>query len=98
MKPEVHIAGLLVQTQPEQRKKVAKAIGGLRQAEVPAIGRNGKLVVVCECDSDDRLMALIGRVRELPGVLNVALVYQHVESAEAMEEVIGHEADTPRVH
>jgi periplasmic nitrate reductase NapD len=98
MKPEVHIAGLLVQTQPEHSKRAAKAIAGLRQAEVRAVGRNGKLVVVCECDSDDRLMALIGRLRELPGVLNVALVYQHVESAEAMEEVIAHEADTSRVY
>jgi len=98
MKPEVHIAGLLVQALPEQRRKVAKAVSGLPKAEVRAAGSAGKLVVVCEGDSDDQIMALIGRIRELPGVLNVALVYQHAESAEAMEEVVTDEADTSRIH
>lgn len=99
MEPEVHIAGLLVQTLPEQRRKVAKAIAGLPGAEVRAAGKAGKLVVVCESDGGDEIMALIGRIRGVPGVLNVALVYQHVESAEAMEEeVIIDEADTPRIY
>ncbi|MGE5489710.1 MAG: chaperone NapD [Actinomycetota bacterium] len=98
MKPEVHIAGLLVQTLPESRSKVKRALASLSQVEVHADHRNGKLVVVCECDSEDKLMTLIGRIRDLSGVLNVALVYQHMESAEAMDEVITNEADTPRVH
>ncbi|HJW27245.1 MAG TPA: chaperone NapD [Rhodocyclaceae bacterium] len=98
MKPEVHIAGLLVHTLPENRRKVVKGISGLHRAEVRAGGKAGKLVVVCECDSDDELMSLIGRVRDLPGVLNVALVYQHVESAEAMDEVIADAAEPPRIH
>lgn len=98
MKPEVHIAGLLVQTLPENRRKVVKGITGLHRAEVHAAGKTGKLVVVCECGSDDELMSLIGRIRDLSGVLNVALVYQRVESAEAMDEVIADEADRPRVH
>ena len=96
MELEVHIAGLLVQAQPEQRRRVVKELSDLPGTEVHASGKAGKLVVVCECDSDDELVALIGRIRDLPGVLNVALVYQHVESAEAMkEEVVIDEADTP---
>ena len=98
MKPEVHIAGLLVQTLPENRRKVVKGISGLRRAEVRAAGKTGKLAVVCEGDSDGELMSLIGRIRELPGVLNVALVYQHVEGAAAMDEEIAGEAGPSRIH
>lgn len=98
MKPEVHIAGLLVQTVPEECRKVAKTVSSLPQAEVRASGAAGKLVVVCECGSEDEVMVLVGRIRELPGVLSVALVYQHAESAAAVDEVVSDEADTSRVH
>jgi nitrate reductase NapD len=99
MEPEVHIAGLLVQIQPEHRRRVAKAVGELPGAEVRNVGKPGRLVVVCECAGGDELMALVGRIRDLPGVLNVALVYQHVESAAAMEEEVSiDEADTPGIH
>lgn len=92
--PEVHIAGLLVQCAPARGAAVAAAVAALPGAEVCA-GAAGKLVVVCECGSCDEIMALVGRIRDLPGVLNVALVYQHAESAQAMEEEISHETDSP---
>lgn len=92
---EVHIAGLLVQTGPRLGRQVAAALADLAGVEVHAVDDEGKLVVVCECASSDDVLALIGRIRELPGVLNVALVYQHAESALAMEEEIGYGNDSP---
>src|SRR5690349_8054249 len=102
MEKEVHIAGILVQVLPEQRRRAAKELARLPRTEVHGDGAakaGSKLVVVCECDSGDQLLALAGRIREIPGVLNVALVYQHVENAKAMEEEVDlDEVDTPGVH
>lgn len=96
--PEIHIAGLLVQALPEQGAKVAAALSAFPQIEVHATGAAGRLVAVCECVGADAALALIARICDLPGVVNVALVYQHAESAAAMEEEIGHETDPPRLH
>ena len=98
MESEVHVAGVLVQARPGRAGAVAAAVSGLPNAEVRAIGEAGKLVVVCEGASGADVLALIGRIRDLPGVVDVALVYQHAESAAAMEEEIGDETDPPRVH
>lgn len=96
--PEVHIAGLLVQVRPGDTPRAARAIARLPGTEVHAVAAAGKLVVVCECGSADQTLALIERIRDLPGVLNVALVYQHAEGAAAMDEEISDETDPPRIH
>jgi len=84
-----HVAGLAVMTRPAQVLTVAGALEALENVEVRAIDPAGKLVVVCEGADEDALVAAIGRMRDLAGVLNVALVYQHAEPADAMEEEIG---------
>lgn len=96
--PEVHIAGLLVQTRPARLSRVAAAMAGFPGVEIHARNEAGKLVVVCECGSGHETVALIDRIRDLPGVLNVALVYQHAESAREMEEEMGDETDPPGIH
>ncbi len=98
MEPEVHIAGVLVHALPERVEAVACALAGWPGVEVPAASEAGRLVVVCECASDAAIVALIARIRELAGVVDAALVYQHAESARAMEEEIGDDADPARVH
>lgn len=95
---EVHVTGILVQTLPERTREVCVAMTEFPQADVCAISETGKLVVVCECASADETLALFERIRDLPGVANLALVYQHAESSSAMEEEIDDEADPPRVH
>lgn len=96
--PEIHIAGVLVQARPDCGPAVAMALAELPGTEVHATGNAGRLVVVCECAGGEAAVELISRMRDLPGVLNVALVYQHAESAAAMEEEIGNETDPPRLH
>ena len=91
---EVHIAGVVVQTRLGHEDAVAAALSRLPGAELRAAA-GGRLVVVCEGGSGDEILDLIARMRDLPGVLNVALAYQHAESAAAMEEEIVHEPDSP---
>jgi nitrate reductase NapD len=91
---EVHIAGVLVQARPDCGAAVAAAVARLPDTEVRA-EVEGRLVVVCEGGSGAEILGLIDRMRDLPGVLNVALAYQHAESAAAMEEEIGYDTDPP---
>lgn len=99
LEPEVHIAGVMVQARPGCEPAVAAALSALPHTEAHvAAGAAGKLVAVCEGSSGAEIMDLIARMGEVPGVVNVALVYQHAESAGAMEEEIGNETDPPRFH
>lgn len=95
---EVHIAGILVQARPGFAATIADAIGAMPGLEVPAVAETGRLIVVAECASAAEIVAGIDCIRALPGVLNVALVYQHAESVGAMEEELSDEAHSPRVH
>ena len=95
--PEVHIAGILVQARPECAASVTAAVGAMPGLDVRAAAA-GRVVVVSECPSAAATLALIDHIRALPGVLNVALVYQHAESAAAMEEELSDETDPPGVH
>lgn len=88
---EVHIAGVVVQARPGDEDRVGDALSRLPGTELRAADA-GRLVVVCEGASGDEILDLMARMRDLPGVLNVALAYQHAESAAAMEEIV-HEPD-----
>ncbi|ANQ83816.1 putative NapD protein [Azoarcus olearius] len=95
---EVHVTGVLVQALPDHVQAVCAAVANFPEAEVCAVSETGKLVVVCECASADETLALLDRIRDLAGVANVALVYQHTETGAEMDEEIDDEADPPRVH
>ena len=90
---EVHIAGVVVHARPGWADAVAAGLARLPGTEIRASDA-GRLVVVCEGGSGDEILDLVARMRDLPGVINVALAYQHAESAVAMEEIV-HEPDTP---
>lgn len=92
---EIHIAGILVQARLGCEPAVAASLSALPQTEVYAASAAGKLVAVCEGGNSGEILSLIDRMRALPGVIDVALVYQHAENATAMEEEIGHESDPP---
>ncbi|MGE5386586.1 MAG: chaperone NapD [Betaproteobacteria bacterium] len=97
MNAEIHTAGVVVQSLPERSLEAAAAITILPNVEVRAIDA-GKLVVICEGGSTKETLDLIDHLRTLPGVVNVALVYQHSESAAGMNEERGDETAAPRIH
>lgn len=85
--PEIHVAGVLIHALPGRAEAVASAVSALPGTDLRA-SQSDRLVVVCEGDSGAAILDLIGRMRDLPGVAGVALVYQHAESAAAMNEEI----------
>jgi len=86
---EIHIAGVLVQCRPLDLMRVMRAVDALAAAEVFQSSVDGKLVVVIEAPSSRQVLGAIDEIRTLPGVINVALVYQHAEPAAAMQQPMG---------
>ena len=89
MEAEVHIAGVLVHARNGRARVVAEALHGRAGMEVRAVSDDGKLVVVCDCESGEAVLALVAQMRDLPDVVDVALVYQHSEPVGAMNEEVG---------
>ena len=88
MSDEVHIAGLIVQATPARLAAVRSQILRLPGAQVHAEAADGRLIVTLETGSTKRTLDDMDALRILPGVSNVALVYQHVEDAAAMQEEV----------
>jgi periplasmic nitrate reductase NapD len=88
MEQEIHIAGLVVHAQPADLKPVRLCIESIPGAEIHAASADGKLIVTLETDSAKRTLDLMDALRALPGVANVALVYQHAEPLSALEQEI----------
>lgn len=84
---EVHIAGVLLHVLPTLRSQVASSVKAIPSAEIRGMDAT-HLVLVLEARNAGEVMDLIDSLRNMPGVLNVSLVYQHVESAAAMEETL----------
>lgn len=91
---EVHIAGIVIHARPEAVASLRKTIPLIPKAEVHAASEDGRLVVTLETDGIRRTADYMDAIRALPGVLNVALVYQHAESASAFDEEIEYENHT----
>jgi nitrate reductase NapD len=79
---EVHIAGVWVQVRPEHVEDVSVAVSLLPRAEVTHKVPDGRVIAVLEAGSGREVAQQIEAIRILPGVVNVALVYQHAEDEE----------------
>jgi nitrate reductase NapD len=86
MPDEVHISGMIVHANPARLADVRARISQLPKARVHADPGDGRLVVTLETDSSGRTLDYMDALRALPGVSNVALVYQHAEPATDMDE------------
>lgn len=91
MEAEIHIAGLLVHARKGCAQSVAETLQEYPGIEIHAVSEDGKLIVVCECATGREVLAEVERMRELYDVVDVALVYQHAEPANAMEQEIDDE-------
>ena len=85
---DIHIAGVLVHGRFADPARLRTDIDAMPGAEVFRTGPDGKVVVVLEAPSQRAMLETMDRLRALPGVLDVALVYQHAEPASALDEEI----------
>ncbi len=85
---EWHIAGIVVHALPARLPQVRAAIDAIAGAEIHAASDSGKLVVTLEAPSSRAIAAHLTLLHQLDGVLSAALVYQHNEDAEAMDQRI----------
>lgn len=89
--PELHIASLVVHATPKRAPGIAAALDALPGAQVHAATEGGKLIVTLEAETAHEMLAQIGRIQRLPGVLSATVVYQAIDSLEAMNELIPEE-------
>ena len=85
---EVHVAGLVVHAYPEAITRVERALRAIAGVDVHASSRDGKLVVTLEAPGEAEIADALVRIQTLDGVLAAALVYQHSESASAMNDEV----------
>lgn len=85
---EIHIAGIIVAVARAQVASVHAQLQALPKTIVHATAEDGRMVVTLETGSTQATLDYMDAIRALPGVFNVALVYQHAEDAHAMDEVI----------
>jgi nitrate reductase NapD len=95
---ETHIAGIVVHVSATKINSVREAISILPGAEIHAVSSAGKIVVTLEAAHSAVIVDQLGAIHALPGVYSAALVYQHHEDAESMDQEIGDEPDASCVH
>lgn len=88
MTEEVHIAGIIVHAAPAMVPSIRTQVALLPRARVHAEDADGRMVITLETDSTKKTLDYMDALRALPGVSSLALVYQHAESPDAMDEEI----------
>jgi periplasmic nitrate reductase NapD len=83
---ELHIASLVVHAMPQRVIAVAAHIGKLPGSRVHAHNKLGKLVVTLEASQERALIDAVSEIQRCDGVLSATLVYQCVDSLDAMNE------------
>jgi len=91
---ELHIASLVVHAPPSRAGALAPLLADLPGAEVHAVSAQGKVVVTLEAAGAAEMVALVQQIQRMDGVLSAALVYQHADTLESMNEVLP-DADRP---
>ena len=85
---ELHITSLVVHATPKRAQSVSDAIVSIPGAKVHATSPSGKLIVTLEASTADEMRSKVTGIQRTEGVLSAALVYQCVDSLEAMNEEI----------
>lgn len=87
LKDEYHISSLVVLHRPDAANTL-KAFVDLHAALDIAVQGECRCVMVCETDSQRAVMDHIDALEALPGVINVSLIYHHVEPRAVMDDVV----------
>lgn len=91
MNDELHIASLVVHVTPSALHHVAQSLAQVESGAIHGSHPDGKLVVTLEGGSADFIMDQIAKIREIRGVINVSLVYQHTEPQSSFHEGLSHD-------
>lgn len=91
MKDEQHISSLVVLHRPDA-VDVLKAFVDHRDALDIAIQGDCRCVVLCETENQRAVLDHIEAMEALPGVINVSLIYHHVEPQSVMDEQVSSDA------
>lgn len=84
---EHHISSLIVLHHPEASGTL-KVFVDLHAALDIAVQGDCRCVLVCETGSQRAVMDHIDALEALPGVINVSLIYHHVEPSTVMDDVM----------
>ena len=79
----MNISGVIVYAAPKQSDLVEKSLNAIEGVEVHA-AENGKLVVTVEHKNINSLADQVMEFQDIPGVMSVAMVYQHNEDLETL--------------
>lgn len=82
---ELHIASLVVQHREDAVPALQTLVAASAGLEI-ALADGTRSVLLQECPDTRGLMDSVDRLRDLPGVISVNLVYHHVEPREALEQ------------
>ena len=83
---DIHIASCIARVRPEALARTIAPIEAITGSPVSARDANGKLVIVIEGASTGALLEQMEQIRNIAGVLNVEMVYQHAEEESVMKE------------
>ena len=76
----MHIAGVLVRTNPEHVSSVRSGLTAIDGLEVHATTENGQLIVTIEGQQRQHIADSLLQLNSLPHVLAASLVYEQSES------------------
>lgn len=88
---EMHIASLVVHVLPDALSQIEQALTAYKEMQVHGTHPDGKLVVTLEGATAGEIMDQVSQIRQIAGVLNVSLVYQHTEPRQLLNEGVNHD-------
>ncbi|MEC5384951.1 chaperone NapD [Uliginosibacterium sp. H3] len=88
---ELHIAGVVVHVVPLHLARTHAAMSRMEGVCIHASTPTGKIVVTLETPGEGPMMVLLGEIQQLPGVISAALVYQHADTLDAMNEELSND-------
>jgi periplasmic nitrate reductase NapD len=91
MTEEMHIASLVVHVVPDALRSIERALVAYEDMQVHGTHPDGKLVVTLEGSTASEIMDQVSQIRQIEGVLNVSLVYQHTEPRQLLNEGVTHD-------
>lgn len=85
---DLHIASCIARVRPTAVAAAIPLIEAIAGSPVSARNATGKLVIVIEGESTGALLDQMDQIRNIAGVLNVEMVYQHAEEETVMKELL----------